>query len=109
MTEEQLADLIAEHVTISYQLGEGGNADPSTIRIHALGAAHVVMHKLAAPDMLAALQDAVAHCYACGGGGIAYTMPDETEIDQPLGSSGIDCPGCTKQRAAIAKATEPPK
>lgn len=56
MTEEQLANLIAEHVTIVYELGEGGKVDPDTIGVTALGAAHVVMRRLAVPDMLAVLQ-----------------------------------------------------
>lgn len=53
-------------------------------------------------ELRAALKDFVDRCPDCGGKGTAYTMEDETQIGQAPGSSGIDCPGCTKQRAALA-------
>lgn len=58
----------------------------------------------AAPDMLAALKEYVARCPDCGGTGTCYTHEDETQVGCAPGSSGIDCPGCADQRAAIAKA-----
>jgi hypothetical protein len=45
--EHKIAALIAEHVTIGYQLRPDGLVDPDTIRVFsALGAAHVVVHAL---------------------------------------------------------------
>jgi hypothetical protein len=59
----------------------------------------------AAPDLLAELQDAAAHCEACDGKGNAYTHEDETQVGCAPGSSRIDCPACIRWRAAIARAT----
>ena len=59
-------------------------------------------------ELVAALEGALRHCGSCGGSGIAYTMNNETEIGQPLGSSGIDCPECCDIRSALAKAKEAP-
>lgn len=53
----------------------------------------------------AALQDAVDSCCECGGTGNAFTMEDETQIGQAPGSSRIDCPCCSKQRAALGDIT----
>ncbi len=57
----------------------------------------------------AALQDAVDNCCECSGTGNAYTMEDETKIGQPPGSSRIDCPLCSKQRAALADQQTAPR
>ena len=48
-----------------------------------------------------ALRDAVKRCDFCGGGGLAYSMEDETQIGQAPGSSGFECPVCSMQRAAL--------
>ncbi len=43
--EQQLAPIIAEHVTIGYVLRPDGLVDPDTIRITgALGTSHMVIH-----------------------------------------------------------------
>ena len=45
--EHQIAALIAEHVTIGYELGPDGRVNPDTIFVAGtLGAAHVVIHAL---------------------------------------------------------------
>lgn len=53
--------------------------------------------------LVAALEMVLKRCVSCGGSGIAYTMNDETEIGQPPGSSGIDCPKCYDIRKALDK------
>lgn len=44
--EDEVAELIAENVTVGYTLGPGGLVDPDTIFVLANGAAHVVIHRL---------------------------------------------------------------
>ena len=46
-------------------------------------------------------KDGVVSCCECGGTGSVYTMEDETQIGQAPGSSQIDCPCCSKMRAAL--------
>lgn len=52
----------------------------------------------AVPEMLAALRDAVEHCYDCGGTG-------DVHFDEVLGSTSINCDHCAKQRAVIKLTT----
>lgn len=54
--------------------------------------------------MRSALKEFVDRCPDCGGTGTAYTHEDETQVGCAPGSSGIDCPGCTAQRAALNEA-----
>lgn len=49
--EHEIAGIIAEHVTIGYRLDPGGTVNPDTIVVTALGAAHVVLHRLAPPTI----------------------------------------------------------
>ena len=42
----EIAELIAEHVGVGYEYDKDGHVDTDTIRVYALGAAHVVIHKL---------------------------------------------------------------
>lgn len=58
----------------------------------------------AAPELLEALEELVAHCASCGGSGRANPISDETELGQPRGSAAIKCPECFRARAVIAKA-----
>ncbi len=95
--DEELDPTAADGTTICVMLG-GAEIEPAKANARLI---------VGAPDMLAALQDAVNTCLRCDGKGNAYTMPDETEIGQPPGSSRIDCPNCASWRAAIAKATTP--
>jgi hypothetical protein len=42
----EIAELIAEHVGVGYEYDNDGHIDTDTIRVYALGAAHVVIHRL---------------------------------------------------------------
>lgn len=48
--EDEIADLIREHVTIGYTLGAGGMVDPNTIFVLTNAAAHMVVHRLRTPE-----------------------------------------------------------
>lgn len=45
-TEDEIAELIKEHVGVGYRFSPDGAIDPSTIFVCAQGAAHVVLHRL---------------------------------------------------------------
>jgi hypothetical protein len=69
--EHEIAGIIAENVTIGYRLDPGGTVNPDTIFVTALGAAHVVLHRLAPPTIAlgetAPVKNAeIVECSKCG-------------------------------------------
>jgi hypothetical protein len=46
--EREVAELIREHAAIGYSFKDNHEIDGDTLRIYAMGAAHVVVHRLCA-------------------------------------------------------------